>query len=520
MGFSSLVLYNATVHTLDPTHPRASLIAVRKGCITFLGDARDLDRLRGPGVHCIDCQGGSVVPGFHDAHLHLLGLAARLVSLDCTPKTTPSLAALKEAVRHRTQGIPAGQWVRGWGYDETALIEGRHPTRHDLDETSSQHPVRLIHRSGHAAVLNTLALQCAGITRETSDPPEGVIERDAHGEPTGLLLEMDAYLEERIPPLSLEELSEGMRRADAWLLSHGITTVHDASPGNDLSRWHLLRRFKEEGTLTPRALFMPGVRGLDGFLAEGLHYGSGDRSLWLGPAKVFPTMTTGAMVPSTEELRVLAQLARDAGFPVAVHAVENEVVEAAAEVIRTTGSPPGSPLRHRIEHASELSPSALGRVVESGAVVVTNPGFLFFGGERYRSEVAPEVQPWLYRIGSLQRRGVPLAFGSDAPVEMPATMAELYAAVTRRSARGVPLSIEEGITADEALRAHTVGGAHAAGAESWLGALKPGMAADLVVLDRDPFVLQPEALREVMVQTTIVDGQVVWSPDTPYRDAA
>ena len=158
MGNSSLILYNAKIHTLDPIRPWASLIVVHEGWITFLGKDRDLDRLRSLGIHCIDCQGGSVVPGFHDAHLHLLGLAARLMSLNCTPKAIASLATLKETVRRRTREIPIGHWIRGWGYDETAFIEGRHPTRHDLDEVSLQHPVRLIHRSGHGAVLNTLAL--------------------------------------------------------------------------------------------------------------------------------------------------------------------------------------------------------------------------------------------------------------------------------------------------------------------------------------------------------------------------
>jgi hypothetical protein len=321
---------------------------------------------------------------------------------------------------------------------------------------------------------------------------------------------MNTYLEGRLPLLATKELDDGMRRADAWLLSHGVTAVQDATPTNSPARWRLIAGFKEGGLLTPRVVFMPGIAHLASFAAAGLGHGSGDESLRLGHAKIMLTQTAGALAPSREELDALVTEAHDAGFHVAIHAVEAEAVMAAARALDAAREGVDLRPRDRIEHASELPPEALEQVTRSGATVVTNPGFLYFSGARYQAQVAPEAQPWLYRIGALQRRGVPLAFGSDAPVELPEPLAEVYAAVTRRSDQGVATTPEEGIGVADALVAHTWGGAWAAGAEKWLGHIQEGMAADLVLLDRDPLQVEAEGLRELRVRMVLAGGQVVW----------
>ena len=521
MEHPDLLLYNATVHTMGPRRPLAGLVAVRDGRIVLMGEGRQLEELRGPETRCLDCGGGCLIPGFQDAHLHLLALAGRLMGVDCSPGAVGSAAELQEAVRRRAGKSPPGSWLRGWGYDDWTLAGGahpkgaypvgRHPTRLELDAAAPHHPVRLVHRSGHATALNSLALQRVGISRETPDPPGGLIDRDGEGEPTGLLLEMDSYLEGRVPPLLPEELEEGLRLARRWLLSHGITTVHDATPANDLSRWRLLSHGQtEDAPPTPRVVFMPGIVNLQEFVDAGLGHGSGDGTAWLGPAKIMLTGSTGPLTPSPQELGELVGRAHGAGFPVAIHAVEAEAVLAVARAIGAAREGRDGLGMDRIEHASELPPEVLDEVVACGAAVVTNPGFLYFSGARYRKQVPGAMRPWLYRIGSLRRRGVPVAFGSDAPVEMPDPMTELYAAVTRRSASGPPLEQEEAIGVQAALVAHTVGGALAAGAGDWLGALEAGMAADLTLLDRDPLQVEPEALRQVRVRMTLVAGQVAW----------
>ena len=502
-----LVLHNATVYTLDPARPTATALGVRAGRVVFVGDESDAARLSGPDTRRYDCHGGVLLPGFHDAHLHLLGMAARLLSLDCTPASVRSLGELKERLGEAARQAPPGVWLRGWGYDETALAERRHPTRYDLDAVAPHNPVRLTHRSGHAVVLNSLALAAVGIHRETPDPPGGAIDRDEHGEPTGLLLEMGAYLADRVPLLAPDDLESSVRESNAWLLSRGVTAVQDASPDNDLSRLRLLTRMIDNGHLLPRLTFMPGIRNLDEF-QEWRAEECGPR---LGHAKIMLTASTGALSPTPEELEVLVREAVGRGYPVAVHCVEADGVRAAADVLGRVRPPEGSGAPHRIEHASELPPVALEAVRSSGAMVVTNPGFIHFGGERYLRTVPAEEQPWLYRIGALHRSGVPLAFGSDAPVEMPEPLAELAAAVTRSSIEGGLLgSASEAVSAHEVVRIAIRGGAHAAGAGAWLGALRPGTAADLVLLDGDPFRREPAEWPRLRVLATIVGGRVAW----------
>lgn len=502
-----LILTNATVVTLDLDRPRASAVAVADGRIAAIGEAREVLGLRGPGTRVVDCAGACILPGFHDAHLHLLALASRMVGVDCSPAAVRSLDDLKRVIRERARGVPAGTWVRAWGYDETSLAEGRHPTRHDLDEAAASHPVRLKHRSGHATVLNSLALRAAGIEAGTPDPVAGVIERDAHGEPTGLLLEMDDDLDARVPPLGRDELEEGVRLADLRLRSQGITTIQDATPTNDRARWDLLQGLGD--LISPRLVVMPGIGRLSGFAERGMAQGHRTEGMLLGHAKAVLTLTTGALAPPEDELARLVRSAMDRGFSVAVHAVKAEAVAAAVRVLRANQAAQGAP-RHRIEHASECPPDVLGLVARSGAAVVTNPGFVHFSGDRYRAEAPSESQSWLYRIGSLERGGVRLAFGSDAPVELPDPFAELYGAVTRRSASGAPVGEGEAVSAMTALEAHTVGGACAAGLDGWLGRLRPGMAADLAVVDRDPTVIDPEDLLGLRVLMTVAGGRVVW----------
>ena len=528
MQHPDLVIHNAAVYTLDPSRPTATAIGVRDGRVLFVGDESDATRLSGPHTRRYDADGGALLPGFHDAHLHLLGMAARLVSIDCTPASVRSLGDLTQRIADAARQAPPGAWLRGWGYDDTALAERRHPTRGDLDVAAPRNPVRLTHRSGHAVVLNTPALAAVGIGRDTPDPPGAAIDRDAHGEPTGLLLEMDGYLAGRVPRLPPDDLERGVREANAWLLSHGVTSVQDATPDNDLSRLRLLTRMAGRGLLVPRLTFMPGARNLAEFddvtdvpplpLGEGpanlpprpRGEGWGEGRPRLGHAKIMLTASTGALSPSPNELEALVRDAVGRGYPVAVHCVEAEAVRAASGVLGRV-PPPADGAPHRIEHASELPPDALEALRTSGAMVVTNPGFIRFGGERYLRTVPPEEQPWLYRIGALHRASVPLAFGSDAPVEMPEPLAELAAAVTRRSSDGGLVGpATEAVSADDAFRIAVRGGAHAAGAGSWLGALRPGMAADLVLLDGDPFRRPPAEWPHLRVMATIIAGRVVW----------
>ena len=198
----NLLLLNAKVLTMSQHQPIAEAVAVQGQKILSVGSHNEVVALAGPNTRTIDCQGMTLLPGFIDAHCHVLATAAALQGVDCGPGTVSSIQELRKAVRGRADEIQQGAWVRGFGYDDLNLKEKRHPTRWDLDKAAPNHPVRLEHRSGHATVMNSLGLAHAGINRDTPDPIEGVIRReDATGEPTGLLLEMAGFLAERLGSL-------------------------------------------------------------------------------------------------------------------------------------------------------------------------------------------------------------------------------------------------------------------------------------------------------------------------------
>ncbi|PKB78879.1 MAG: hypothetical protein BZY88_16170 [SAR202 cluster bacterium Io17-Chloro-G9] len=522
---AGLVLLNARVLTPEsgrgPGFCYAQAAAVTGDSITAVGSDFEISALAKAGARSIDCAGMTLVPGIVDSHCHLLALAASLQGLDCSPPSISSIPQLGQVLQQRTGGTPAGDWVRGFGYDDGSLSENRHPTRWDLDPASPNHPVRLDHRSGHASVLNSLGLALAGINRDTPDPADGVIERDpATGEPTGLLLEMAGLLRQRLGSTrNATEFQRSVESLNTKLLSCGITSVQDAGPSNGIERWQTFSRLKEQWSLASRVTMMAGASHLSEFQSSGMSWGSGDDSLRLGHAKIMLTFTTGAMAPSIEELRESVSKARAAGFPVAIHAVEQEAVAAAARVIEAeiNSQPSGVP-RDRIEHCSECPPELVDMVRRSGASVVTQPGLVYWHGDEYNTRVDQEMLPHLYPIGALDRAGIPLAFGSDAPVISPDPWAGIYGAVARRTRPGANMSSRESsgqasgqtISTQDALRMYTEAGARSEGTGGKKGTIQAGKLADLVLLDKNPFEVETPELANIRPVLTIVGGQVVW----------
>ena len=236
-----LILSNANIITLDPAHPQAEVVAIHGGKILSVGQNRELKNLTCGNPKIIDCRGKTIIPGFIDPHVHLHSLAESLVAVNVGPQNNVrSISDIQNKIRQVSQELPSGSWIRCGGYNEFYLKEKRHPTRWDLDLATSMHPIKLTHRTGHAHVLNSLALKLTGISKETSDPKGGLIDRDIRtGEPTGLLYGMGDFLSQSVPPLDSHQLEHGIRLARRELLSLGITSVQDASSRNDIERWKL-----------------------------------------------------------------------------------------------------------------------------------------------------------------------------------------------------------------------------------------------------------------------------------------
>ena len=511
----TLVFRNANVITLHPEQPVATQVAIADGRIRWVGGPEGLGLGAAPaaGARIIDLGGRTVLPAFNDAHIHLLSLAATLWSVDCGPGQGRSIRDIQRLIAGQARRTRPGEWVRAFGYDEAALEERRHPNRADLDEAARGVPVRLIHRSGHASVLNTAGLDEVGLRGDAPDPETGYIERDPlTGQPTGFLVDMEERLAQAAPRPPYELVRDGLAQASRCLVSRGVASVQDATVKNDVERWNLFQRVKADGVFAPHITFMPGINHLGAFAERGLGFGARSGGLRIGHAKIVAALANGGAQPSADDLTRLAAEARAAGYPVAIHAIEAEVVAAAIRAIRDAKSGDGArDLRDRIEHASELPDELLPALRQSRIQVVTQPSFLYFSGDRYLAEVAPDRRSWLYRSASLFAAGIaPPAAGSDAPVAPANPLRSIYAAITRRSQSGAQLSPEEGVAPLRAVEMHTRYPAAAAHEEKARGAITPGMAADLVVLDRNPLDCPPDEIPDIRVHMTVVGGHIAW----------
>ena len=508
-----LIFHNVRALTNDRRRPLATLVAVRDDRIAYVGESADVARLRQPGTRVINGEGQALVPGFIDAHMHLFAYAAHLLSVDCSPTAVRSISELQAAIRRRAAETPPGQWVRAVGYNEFYLTERRHPTRQDLDEAAPEHPVRLAHRSGHAVVLNSCALRAVGISLETPDPPEGLIDRAVpSGDPTGILYDADAYLKERVSRLTDAELREGVRRAMRSYLSQGYTSLQDATHHNGPEDWRTMRRLVDGGELPVRVTTMADARRMDAFLREGLSFRAGDNRLRMGAAKVMLQEATGALSPSVDELREIVLRAYRLRWQVAVHAVDERPIAAVADAFTAAfASIPGaSDRRLRVEHCSLCPPGLLERLAGRDVVVVTQPAFIHHSGERYMAEVPAEKHAWLYRCRAFLHARLRPAAGSDAPVAPPGALLGMSAAMTRRAASGQTVAPEEALTVQEALEMHTRAAAYATFEEKERGALMPGMLADLALLSADPTAVEPDAIKDIRVRMTVIGGKVAW----------
>jgi hypothetical protein len=495
---------------MDPARSHAEAVAVEGERILAVGsDAEILSQTRGPDAEAIDCGGQAVLPGFVDAHCHVLAYAASLLSVDCSPDAVSSIADIQAAVRRQAQVTRAGRWIRAVGYSEVDLAEGRHPTRWDLDLAAADHPVRLIHRSGHACVLNSLALRLCGIGMETEEPPGGYMERDpTSGEPSGVLLEMNEVVDRSVPPLSWEELVEGVRLASERFLAAGVTSIVDASHTNGPSEWDLLRRLRAEGHLLPRLTAMVGLEHREAAARWRENEGG---VLELGAVKIVIKELGEEIYPQEDALAEMVSQAHAEGWQVSIHAVEERAVAAAVGALsRALAELPRQDHRHRIEHCAVCPPPLVQRIATAGLMVVTQPSFVYHNGDRYLRQVPLERQAYLYPLRSLLRAGVRVAAGSDCPVVGPEVVAGLHGAVARRSKGGQRIGGEESISIEEALGLYTTAAACASFAEGERGSIAPGRLADLVVLSGDPTACAPAELLALRPQMTIVGGQVVW----------
>ncbi len=525
---SDLILANAAIYTMDPTMPTANALSIRGDKILALGDGQQLRRTLAPGGKIVDLQGCTVVPGFIDAHLHFLSYSLRLDRIDI--HEIPTRAQALEKVSARAAHSKPGEWILGGGWNCNLWEGGDFPTRHDLDSVAPDNPVLLSSKDGHSIWFNTAAMKLAHLTAQTPTPPGGNIMHDAAGEPTGILQE-DAIglISDIIPRPTLAQAvascKKGLRNAHRV----GLTGIHDCEGRQALAVFQELARL---GELTMRVLMHIPDDALDAAIEVGLRDGFGDewvriygikafadgalgsRSAWmLAPYESDPA-NCGIPTIEPQDLHDLTYKANQAGLSVAVHAIGDAANRLVLDAVQAAQEKLGVRLRNRIEHVQILHPADIARLAQLGVVASMQPIHATSDMEIADLHWGQRAGSGGYAWRSLLDSGATLAFGSDAPVEDFCPLRGIHAAVTRRRPNGFPgpdgWYPEQRLSVHEAVYAYTMGAAFAGGEEQIKGSLTPGKLADLVVLERDIFEIEPVEIASVKPTMTIFDGRVVY----------
>jgi predicted amidohydrolase YtcJ len=521
----TLILYNGSIHTMDPSHPSASAVACREERILAAGSDAEVLAAAGPRAEAIDLRGRTVIPGLTDAHLHFLWYAVGLSrpNLDGARSLSEALDRLRAAL----PVAPPGAWILGSGWNHEDWGRPIFPCRQDLDALTPDRPVALRRKDGHSVWVNSLALERAGIAATTADPPGGVIDRDEYGDPTGILREnavdlLLAHVPQPGPGSLRLALKAGIARAHAA----GLTGIHDMEGPEALS---LFQESHARGELKLRVTMQLPSGSLDHALALGLRTGLGDDMVRIGHLKLFADGSlgsqtawmlepfagqpgnTGVATTPPEVLEHMVERAARGGIACAIHAIGDRANRQSLDILQRVGAGPFCDLRHRLEHVQLLHPDDLPRLAQLGVVASMQPVHATsdrdmadrLWGDRCR---------YAYAWRGLLDSGAVLAFGSDCPVEGLDPLQGIYAAVTRKRAAepdGEPWYPEQRLTVEEAVRAFTWGAAYACGQEHRLGTVTPGKLADLVVLSQEIFASTPESILTARIDYTIVGGEVV-----------
>ncbi len=532
---ANLVLLNGKIWTVNDRQPRAEAVACLGSRIVAVGSNGEIRKWIGAGTEAIDMGGKLVLPGFNDAHVHFFSGGENLASVQL--RDAKSEDEFRKRIAEFAAKQPAGRWITGGDWDHENWTPARLPTRQLIDAVTAGHPVFVNRLDGHMALANSQALQLAGITRDTPDPPGGTIVRDAAGEPTGVL--KDAAMERMdgvdgvIPAPSEDQIADAVRAAMRYAAENGVTSVQDMSAAPEILR--VYQTLLARGELTVRISGHQPLATWQRLAAVGLRADFGGEKLHIGALKGFADGSLGSTTalffepyldaPNTSglansemipESKMQAHIlgADRAGLQVAVHAIGDKanhtVLGMYEEAARQNGA---RDRRFRIEHAQHLRMEDIPRFGKLHVIASMQPYHCIDDGRWAEKRIGPERAKGTYAFRALLDSGAVLAFGSDWDVAPMQPLMGIYAAATRRTLDGkhpngwVP---EQKITVAEAIRAYTMGSAYASFDEKIKGSIEPGKLADMVVVSDDILSIPAVEIEKTRVETTVFDGKVIY----------
>jgi predicted amidohydrolase YtcJ len=529
---ADLILTASRVWTVDQAKPEAEAIAILGDRIVAVGTDEEIGAWRGEQTTVIDGRGRRVLPGFNDAHVHFVSGGQQLENVDL--RDAASQQELARRIGRHAETLGEKQWVVGGRWDDQLWSPRVLPAKELIDPLTPNTPVFVSRLDGHMGLANSLALRLAGITAETPEPAGGVIERDARGEPTGILKDAAMGLVARvIPPMSPAQRKYFARQAMKHAARLGVTSVqHMSCSYADFSTYAELA---ERGELTTRIYAAPSELGWRDQAKVGIRRAFGSPLLRLGAVKGFADGSLGASTayffePYTDDPDNRGLLSDEmqprsgmlermtgadaAGLQLCIHAIGDRAISEVLDLfgqVRQANGPRDR--RFRIEHAQHVAPKDFARFRELGVIASMQPYHAIDDGRWAESRIGPVRAKSTYAFRTFIDAEVPLAFGTDWPVAPLNPLLTVYAAVTRATLDGrhnegwVP---EQKISVAETVRAYTLGSAYAEFQEAVKGSIEVGKLADLVILEADIFEIPPMEIRDVKVDMTIVGGKVVW----------
>ena len=529
--YADFVLLNGKVITVDDDNSIAEAIAIKNGWILRVGSDDDIREVIDSRTEVHDLEGKTVLPGLIDSHMHPGGSwGAYLVrGVECGPEFT-SVEDMLERVRVKVVETTSGNWILGYRMDDVKM--GRYPTRQELDKVSPNNPLYIQRRDGHNGVANSLALELAGITKDTPDPHHGKIERDEEGEATGLLRESAKDLVYHImPPYTEDEFYRGLLIVYDECLSLGLTSIHASmvSP----TEFRAMQKLKRQGKLSVRTAVHLSGRDegmVESAIAMGIQTPFGDNWLKITEAEwVFDTSTsgrtaayyepyvgepenTGILLYDQDDIERRVWETHSAGIRVGLDGVGDRGIDRALDAIeKALQRQPREDHRHRIEHCCYVTPSIQRRLKELEVIDASATGFLHDLGDAYKANRGEDAMRYMWPHRSLIDMGIKAPGHSDASICSPNPWLGIYSMVTRKTSSGEVLYGPEGVTPIEAIQAYSIDGAYAAWEEDLKGSVEVGKLADLVVVNWDPLEIPHDDLNKVQTLMTIVNGVVVYT---------
>lgn len=528
-----VIFHNGRIYTVDSRNSIVEAVAIAGDRIVQVGRNADVLALKSTSTRLLDLRGATMVPGLHDAHGHIVGLGASLQDVDL--RGTTSYEEVVGRVRRRVASARPGEWIIGRGWDQNDWPEKSFPTHGLLSAATPNNPIYLTRVDGHAGLANQQAMDIAGLTSATADPPGGRIVRDSNGQPSGVLIDAaQAIVASKIPPVDREQLDAQIQLADRELRRVGITTVGDAGADGDTVEAY--KRLIAAGAIKTRLYVM--LRGslpeLTPFFARGPVDDFANHRLAVRAVKIYadgalgsrgaallepyadePT-TTGLLVTPPDEVYAQTLAAAKAGFQVAIHAIGDRANREAMDVFeRVQRELPGArALRMRIEHAQILDMAEIPRFAQLGIIASMQPTHATSDMPWAATRIGEaRVEEGAYVWRKLLDAGAVIASGSDFPVEDVNPLLGFYAAVTRQDATGKPAGgwmARQRMTREETLASFTRQAAFAAHSEALTGSIESGKLADLVVLSRDIMRVPARDILATTVRMTIVGGEIVY----------